>query len=674
MAAFFQQLRSREVFRVAVAYLSVAWLTIGALDVVSEPLGIPLWVSRVAIYSLIAGLPIALVLSWLYRLTPEGRIERESDEQSLVPAAIGSRKIDFVIIGTLALAVVFLLIGDRPGSRVTGAGHIDNGPTVTSIKKLSNTQIFLPPVSSPFPLVVDSSRIYFNHFPDEVGAYRVGQMARAGGDLLQFEMPFDYSTMGASPDRLSPDKSAVILNVFDRYDYNAPPEIWEMPIAGGSPRKITDGYQSALSPDGKTLAFRRDWRNLYIANADASDARKVFSAEGMSIYWLRFSPDGKRLRFTVFLDHFAGEIWEYSIGEDTVYPVMPEWRAKDICCGSWTPDGKYYVFEATHDAGPQIWAVRDTANGDDPKAEPFRLTSGALDFKRPTIPEDGNKIYAIGWQLRGEVVEKSIEDDRFHAIEGLESMSIEHVDFSKDGKLVAYVSYPEGHLWTKDLSTGRSNQLTFGYTRVSSPKISSDGSTIAYEAWVQGEKRKVFVIDVAGGDSMLVSNPETHSGTPSWSPDGTKLMLSEDSDKSPRIFDMLLAITTDLGLAEPIYGAIWSPDGVKLAGRYKRNVVVYRFDTGFAEVVAENTSRRVANWADDSNRIYLVDPWSVLGARSAYSLDIRNSRITKIAELGRERPVWGTKMWWAGITPHGTVMLLRDHSIHNIYALDWKPE
>lgn len=676
------ELKRRNVLQLAAFYVVGAWVAIQGADLAFPGWCIPDSSIRHVWIAAVLGLPIAFIFSWRFDITRQGLEHTPAEPGTAVSRTLSTADWTVLIgLGALALALIgvsaqnILATRDCPSDR-TFADSAENRPVVTSINKLSKSQVFLPPVTSPFPLVVDDSRIYFTHFPGPPEPYGFAQMARTGGELQAFETPFDSANVGVVPESLSPDKSALIVNVFD-LDSVEPDEIWEVPVAGGSPRKITDGYQWALSPDGKTMAFRRDLDevdgpNLYLANADASDATKVFSGRGRNLYWLQFSPDGERLRFTWFRDS-GGEIWEYSLEEGTAYQVMPGWDAKNVCCGSWTPDGKYYVFEAIHEAESQIWAVADETTATESQAEPFRLTYGTLEFKRPTIPETGNSIYAIGWLLRGEVVEQAPDEARFHAIEGLESTSIEQVDFSKDGDLVAYVSYPEGHLWTKKLSTGSTNQLTFGSTKVARPKISPDGSTIAYEGWLLGGNKKVFTIDIAGGDSVLVSNAEAFSWAPSWSPDGTKLVFSENSDSSPKIYDMLLAATTDLGLAEPFYYAAWSPDGLKLAGKSKKRVVMYRFDTGAIEVLANDTDRSVANWSDDSNRIYLLDPWNAHFVRWAYSLDIRNKRMIKITEFGSERTVWGTWEQWVGVRPDGTVMLLRDYSIHNIYELQWDP-
>ena len=104
-----------------------------------------------------------------------------------------------------------------------------------------------------------------------------------------------------------------------------------------SDQGIGDAYQSDVSPEGTRMIFRRGgWTDLFLANADMSDARKVFTADAQSLYWPRFSPDGKRVRFTLFFDEFAGRIWEYSLERDEAYPVLPDWDVKNACCGSWT--------------------------------------------------------------------------------------------------------------------------------------------------------------------------------------------------------------------------------------------------------------------------------------------------------------------------------------------------
>ena len=74
-----QELKQRKVFRVAAVYVVLAWGILQVLDVVSEPLNLPLWFSTVTILLLAIGFPIALVFSWIFALGPEGPTLAVSD-------------------------------------------------------------------------------------------------------------------------------------------------------------------------------------------------------------------------------------------------------------------------------------------------------------------------------------------------------------------------------------------------------------------------------------------------------------------------------------------------------------------------------------------------------------------------------------------------------------------
>jgi len=69
---FFDELKRRKVFRVATAYIVIAWLMLQVVDVVVPMLELPNWVGKLVLLLLIVGLPIAIVLSWAFELTPEG--------------------------------------------------------------------------------------------------------------------------------------------------------------------------------------------------------------------------------------------------------------------------------------------------------------------------------------------------------------------------------------------------------------------------------------------------------------------------------------------------------------------------------------------------------------------------------------------------------------------------
>ena len=104
------ELKRRNVFRVGVAYAIVAWLLIEVAAVVLPTFKAPEWVMQVCTFLVIFGFPLALILAWAFELTPEG-IKREQDvEPAESIAHVTGRKLDFAIIGLLAVALIFVVV------------------------------------------------------------------------------------------------------------------------------------------------------------------------------------------------------------------------------------------------------------------------------------------------------------------------------------------------------------------------------------------------------------------------------------------------------------------------------------------------------------------------------------------------------------------------------------
>lgn len=105
--SLFTELQRRNVLRVAAAYLVVGWLLTEVLTTILPTLGAPGWVSKAVILSFAFGFIPAVVLSWVYELTPEG-IKKEVDIDRDVPGQVAVGKLDYVTIIGVVLAVVFI--------------------------------------------------------------------------------------------------------------------------------------------------------------------------------------------------------------------------------------------------------------------------------------------------------------------------------------------------------------------------------------------------------------------------------------------------------------------------------------------------------------------------------------------------------------------------------------
>lgn len=109
MASVWAELKRRNVVKVAVAYVIVGWLVLQLTDVLVPLLNLPDWAGRFVFLLLLIGLPLALFFAWAYELTPEG-IKREKDvDRSASITHKSGRRLDFLIIGVLGIAVVYFV-------------------------------------------------------------------------------------------------------------------------------------------------------------------------------------------------------------------------------------------------------------------------------------------------------------------------------------------------------------------------------------------------------------------------------------------------------------------------------------------------------------------------------------------------------------------------------------
>jgi len=107
---FFAELKRRNVYKVAVAYIVAGWALSQGIAQVFPVFDVPNWVIRLIVLLIIIGLPIALVLAWMFELTPQG-IKRTETADAL-PASSRSKKhvwVYVVVIGGLVSVGLFFL-------------------------------------------------------------------------------------------------------------------------------------------------------------------------------------------------------------------------------------------------------------------------------------------------------------------------------------------------------------------------------------------------------------------------------------------------------------------------------------------------------------------------------------------------------------------------------------
>jgi TolB-like protein/Tfp pilus assembly protein PilF len=125
---FFAELKRRNVYKVAVAYIVAGWALSQGIAQVFPVFDVPNWVIRLIVVLIIIGFPVGVVFAWAFELTPEG-IKR-TEVADAMPPAIGYKKhtwIYIVVIGAI-LSITLFFLGRYSASRASAAG----GPAPSS--------------------------------------------------------------------------------------------------------------------------------------------------------------------------------------------------------------------------------------------------------------------------------------------------------------------------------------------------------------------------------------------------------------------------------------------------------------------------------------------------------------------------------------------------------------
>ena len=127
--SLFDELRRRNVFRVAIAYLFVGWLLTEVATTLLPTFGAPEWVAKVLIFIIALGFIPSVIFSWVYELTPEGlKKEGEVDRTQSITDNTG-QKLDRIIIAVLVVALAYFavdkfILAPKPESPVTSATEV----------------------------------------------------------------------------------------------------------------------------------------------------------------------------------------------------------------------------------------------------------------------------------------------------------------------------------------------------------------------------------------------------------------------------------------------------------------------------------------------------------------------------------------------------------------------
>ncbi len=537
-------------------------------------------------------------------------------------------------------------------------------PKVVGLKQITRDGLFKG------RLVTDGSRIYFPQF--SAGHMVLGQVSASGGETFTIPVPFQNVNIFG----ISADRSTLLIS---EYKGTAPSPFWTLPLPAGSLRRLDDidGSEASWSSDQRQLAFVKGL-DLYLADPDGSHARKIFTFSDIP-HHIRFSPDGRRLRLSLQPPgKNSSTIWEMQADGSDLHPLLPGWKTNAAaCCGDWTRDGRYYIFEVLSPAGSKdLWALREVWRPFHPKAEPVQLTTGPLWYMDAVSSPDSSRIFANGELLQGELVRYDSRSRQF--LPYVSGVSAGEADFSPDGQWIVYVSYPELTLWRARTDGSQRMQLTYWPIYATLPRWSPDGKQVAFVGTEQGKPWKIFLISPQGGMPQELFSQDRQENDATWSPDGKQIAFGRPSygmdlgELEIQIFDLTTHQASSVPGSRGLFSPRWSPDGRYLAAITSDSRKLMLFDLSTRQwsdwLSTEDGTIGYPVWARDSKSIYVE---RFLAAEpSMHKLKLgatRSERFLSWNDLHRFGGVWGV---WSGVAPDGSVLTVRDVSSHEIYALD----
>jgi serine/threonine protein kinase len=511
-------------------------------------------------------------------------------------------------------------------------------------------------------LLTDGPRIYIQE--NVGGRFVVAQVSSAGGETVPISTPFPNVSLL----NISPDKSELLVGSFTGAEMEQ--SLWALPVLGGSPRRVSDlpGWDGIWMPNGNMLVSHPN----ELTEVGPGGARRLAAVSDLS-YWFRWSPDGRSLRFTLSPAKGANNIWEISLDGSHLHPLLPQWSGVSNQNGSWTPDGKYFLFNVNHQNHADLWAIRE--KGDlfhKVDHQPVRLTSGPLNFRSPQANADGTKIYAVGEQPRAELVRYDAKSAQF--VPYLGGASVTDVNFSPDGQWVAYTAIPEGTLWRSRADGSQKLQLTSAPVIAFVPRWSPDGKQIAFSGSDGEHPPRLYAVPAEGGTPRTFSVAEFGAIRPSWTPDGSSIVFHDTPGGGTGVVKIVnlksLQITT-IPESKGLFAPVCSPDGRYLSATSVDGQKLMLFDLTtrkWSELVKMDVG--FTDWSKDGKYVYFDTGLSDNPA--VYRVRVADRKVERVADLKGVRRMVFAWIPWSSATPDGAALVVRDISSQEVYALDFE--
>lgn len=535
-------------------------------------------------------------------------------------------------------------------------------PRVTGVERIT----FSGKVDTPVKPVSDGSGVYY--IARNGDHWDLMQTAPGKGDGNRILAPVNSAlVMDASP-------AGLMLGTFIRRGDEV--QLWSAPTANAAATRLGNIHAdaAAYSPDGKHIAYVHE-HALWIVDADGANARKLTDLAAPA-GWLAWSPDGRRLRFTfgALFGSAANSIWEESSQGGSPRQILPgRSQAESDCCGTWTADGRYFIFTSNRGGGMNLWALREEGSGlRRHPAGPFQLTAGP-DMPFGGIPSvDGQRVFFYNGDFRNELERLDAKTAQWTPL--LTGASAMHVSYSHDGGSMAFID-TQNHALFRSRADGAGERMELAPASLIPvfPRWSPDGRWVMFSGRAPDHTMQVFVVATEGGQPEPLLPGGAGLRDADWSGDGQRVVLVQNmagTDESEEL--LLVDFATRRAQAIPGSGHMsasrWSPNGRYISATSDDQTQLKLWDvaTGQWRTIATGAALGIALWSPDSRYLYYQD---LLGPGEAvWRYEVARGRIGRVADFSEVLHAGVSRCALVGITPDGSPIVGFNRSALDLYA------
>jgi Tol biopolymer transport system component/DNA-binding winged helix-turn-helix (wHTH) protein len=450
--------------------------------------------------------------------------------------------------------------------------------------------------------------------------------------------------------------------------------LWIVPIDGGSASRVSDvlAQDATWMPDGKNILYTSG-SQIAIVSLESGRSTPFATVAGRA-FWPRWSPDGKLLRFTIIdtVNH-TSSLWEISGNRHIAHPLLKNWNGSTHqCCGVWTADGKFFVFEATRDGNSDLWKMNASLD-----SSPVRITNGPLNYKAPSPGRNGEQIFFIGRDVQSKLEQYDPERNEYVPLQGFLA-NASHVRYSRDGQWVAWVD-SNSRLWRARINGADKLLLTPDSMQVFMAEWSPDGTRLALMSRGPGQPWQIYTVSANGGNPERLLQKDQNLGDPSFSPDGKyivfgmvpELMEQKNVTGLIEMVDLSTHRVTEVPGSEGLFSPRWSPDGRFIAAVAWDQTKVMLYDTKSQTwKTLAITSAANPVWSRDSQAIY-IHAYREEQTKPIYRVSIPSGQMKKIASLS-SFPAGSnvTNVEFSGITLEDAPLVHTEISSGNLYSVN----